>query len=134
MSGYKHIETSIARYIAGRYQSALEIGTGANTHTASLLQRSGVRTLCTDIHIPPGILTVPYQILDICSASPQQYEDYECLYAIRPIEEMMANLIKFAKTNNQDLFVYHLGFEGYSSCMRKIDCGIILCQYVIRQN
>jgi uncharacterized protein len=134
MCGYKHIETTIARFIAGRYQSVLEVGAGRNTHTAELLQRAGVSVLCSDLTIPSGFLLVPYMILDICNPGSEKISTVECVYAIRPIEEMMASLIEFSTRNNQDLLVYHLGFEGYSHPHRLIDCGVPLCQYVIHQN
>lgn len=134
MSGYKHIETSLARFISGRYLSALEIGAGRNTHAAELMQRSGLNVLCTDLTIPQEFLMVPYEVLNVCDANPYLYQKFECVFAIRPIEEMMESLIRFAEINNSDLFVYHLGFEGYSHTHRIVECGISLCQYVIRRN
>ncbi len=133
MSGYKHIETLIARYIAGHYRSVLEIGTGQNTHVAELLQRAGVSVTCSDLKIPSGILVVPYMVLDIFT--PEEITpSVECILAIRPIEEMMAPLISFAEWCDTDLLVYHLGFEGYSHPHRIIDCGVPLCLYVTHQN
>ena len=134
MSGYKHIETSLARFIAGRYQSALEIGTGRNTHAAELLQRAGVMVLCSDLTIPKDLIFVPYTRLDVCTADPSQFQDYECIFAIRPIEEMMGDLIRFASKINTDLYVYHLGFEGYAYPHQIITGDIQLFQYVTRQS
>jgi uncharacterized protein len=134
MSGYKHIETSIARYIAGRYRSVLEIGTGNNTHAAELLQRAGVSVTCSDLTVPGGNLLIPYITFDICIPDSNIGRDVECILAIRPIEEMMVSLIRFANQCNADLLVYHLGFEGYSHPHRIIDCGVPLCNYVIRQS
>lgn len=134
MSGYKHIETSIARFIAGRYCSVLEIGTGRNTHAAELMQRAGVTVICSDLSIPPGHLTVAYEILDVYNPDPCRSFEVECILAIRPIEEMMSPLIQFATGLNIDLVVYHLGFEGYNHPHRITDCGVPLSQYVTRQS
>ncbi len=134
MSGYKHIETSLARFIAGRYHSALEIGTGRNTHAAELLLRAGVTIMCSDLTVPKDLIFVPYTRLDICTADPAQYHEYECIFAIRPIEEMMRSLIRFASEINVDLYVYHLGFEGYSYPHQIIPGDIQLCRYVTRQS
>nr|WP_319537947.1 UPF0146 family protein [uncultured Methanospirillum sp.] len=133
MSGYKHIETSIAQYIAGRYRSVLEIGSGHNTHAAELIQRAGVSVTCSDLTIPLGILLVPFMVLDVCAVN-ESITDVECILAIRPIEEMMGPLIRFASRCDADLLVYHLGFEGYSHPHRIIDCGVPLCLYVTRQS
>jgi len=40
------------------------------------------------------------------------YRDVECIYSIRPVEEMIPYLIALATRINADLCVYHLGFEG----------------------
>ncbi|PWR74112.1 UPF0146 family protein [Methanospirillum lacunae] len=133
MSGYKHIETLIARYIAGRYHSVLEIGTGHNTHAAELIQRSGISVTCSDLSIPQGLLLVPYVIFDVGSPDNKIFF-VECILAIRPIEEMMSSLILYAQRCGADLLVYHLGFEGYSHPHQIINCGVSLCQYVTRQN
>lgn len=134
MSGYKHIETLIARFISGRYGSVLEIGTGRNTHAAEQMQRAGLRVTCSDLTIPQTTLLVPYEILDICNPMVNNTFEVDCILSIRPIEEMMASLIAFAGIQNSDLLVYHLGFEGYSHPHKIIDCGVPLCQYVTRQS
>lgn len=133
MSGYKHIETLIARYISGRYHSVLEIGTGHNTHAAELIQRSGILITCSDLSIPQGVLLVPYVIFDVCSPD-KEYISVDCIFAIRPTEEMMSSLVMYAQRCNADLLVYHLGFEGYSHPHKIINCGVCLCQYVTHQN
>ncbi|HWQ62806.1 MAG TPA: UPF0146 family protein [Methanospirillum sp.] len=133
MSGYKHIETLIARFIAGRYHSVLEIGTGHNIHAAELIQRSGVLVTCSDLTIPKGFHLVPYVIFDVCTPD-KKFSSVDCILAIRPIEEMMSSLILFAKQCDADLLVYHLGFEGYSHPHQIINCGVSLCQYVTHQN
>ena len=134
MTGYKHIETAVARFIAGRYRSAAEVGTGSNMHAAELLFRAGIDIFCVDIFIPNGICRVPYFQCDISRPDYSLFSRVECIFAIRPVEEMMGALIHLAVVSQADLFVYHLGFEGYNHPHRIIDCGVPLCQYVIRQN
>lgn len=134
MSGYKHIEIIVARFIAGRYRSVVEAGAGSNTHAAELIQRSGTCVTCIDLFIPSGFLIVPYIRFDVSTSDYSLFTGVDCIYAIRPVEEMMAPLIRFARTINADLIVYHLGFEGYPHRHRVIECGVPLIQYIIRQN
>ena len=134
MSGYKHIETAIARFIAGRYRSVAEVGTGCNTHAAELIRRAGVDIFCVDIFIPTGTVIVPYFTCDVHKPDYSLFSDVESIFAIRPVEEMMSDLIDLATTLNVDLYVYHLGFEGYGNHHQIIDCGVSLCQYFIRRN
>ncbi len=134
MSGYKHIETTVAGFIAGRYRSVAEIGAGNNTHAAELISRAGVRIFCTDIFIPSGILTVSYVLSDVCTPDYSLFSGVESIFAIRPVDEMMDSLVHLASVINADLFVYHLGFEGHNHPHRIINCGIPLCQYVTRQS
>jgi uncharacterized protein len=129
MDGYKHIETSIAGFIAGKYQRVVEVGAGANLHTAELIQRAGVQIICTDLHFPDLFSLVPCIPDDVLSPDLSLYEGAECLYAIRPIEEMMGSLIDLARKIEADLYVYHLGFEGYLAEHQVIDCGVPLHQY-----
>ena len=72
-------------------------------------------------------------VLDVCENN-ENCKNAECILSIRPIEEMMGPLIRFASRCNADLLVYHLGFEGYSHPHRIIDCGVPLCLYVTRQS
>lgn len=134
MTGYKHIESAIARFIAGRYRPVAEIGTGCNTHAAELIYRAGIDIFCADIFIPPGTLTVPYVRCDVCTPDYSMFSGVESIFAIRPVEEMMGGLVRLAGTINADLYVYHLGFEGYNHHHRIIDCGVPLFQYVTRRN
>jgi len=55
MSGYKYIETTVARFIASRYRFVVEAGAGTNIHAAELIQRAGVHITCIDLFIPDGI-------------------------------------------------------------------------------
>jgi uncharacterized protein len=134
MSGYKHIESAIARFIIGRYRSVAEIGAGYNTHAAELINRAGIDVFCADIYIPSGILTVPYERSNVYSPDYSLFSGVECIFAIRPVEEMMGSLIDLASIINADLYVYHLGFESYNHPHRIIDCGVLLCQYITRRN
>jgi uncharacterized protein len=112
MSGYKHIETAIARYIAGRYRSTVETGAGLNLHAACLLYRAGILRRCTDIILPITPFIIPYEWDDITRPRLSLYSDCECIYAIRPVDEMIAPLIRVAEVVMADLLIYHLGFEG----------------------
>lgn len=134
MSGYKHIEMLIARYIAGHYRSVLEAGAGRNIHAARLIQRAGVKVICVDLTVPAGILPVPYFRCDIADPDCSLFSGIDCIYAIRPVEEMMEPMIHLARKIGADLIVYHLGFEGYSHPREVIDCGVPLSRYIIRQN
>jgi uncharacterized UPF0146 family protein len=134
MSGYKHIETTFARFIAGRYRSVVEAGAGENIHAARLIQRAGTKVTCIDLFVPPGILPVPYLICDVSDPDYSLFTGVDCIYSIRPVEEMMEPLIRLASAVNADLIVYHLGFEGYPYPRIVIDCGIPLSRYVTRQN
>ncbi|NLV26681.1 MAG: hypothetical protein GXY48_05900 [Methanomicrobiales archaeon] len=133
MSGYKHIETAIARYIAGRYCSAVETGAGSNLHAARLLFRSGILIRCTDISIPRELCTVPYVMDDVTSPDYSFYK-CECIYSIRPTEEMIPALIRLARTVHSDLLIYHLGFEGTDTPFPVKGCEIPLHLYVTFKN
>jgi hypothetical protein len=134
MSGYKHIETAVARFIAGRYRSVVEAGAGNNIHAAELLLRSGVSVTCIDLSIPPGIHIVPYKVCDVNKPDYLIFSGIECIYAIRPGEEIIGPLILLARQINADFIVYHLGFEESPYSGRIIESKIPLRQYVIRQN
>jgi len=130
MSGYKHIETEIARYIVWRYHSAVETGAGENLHAAHLLFRAGVLKRCTDIVVPKKMLFIPYVYDDVFSPQLSLYSDCECIYAIRPVEEMIPCLIRLAQAIGVDLLIYHLGFEGTDKPAPVSGCDVSLHQYV----
>jgi uncharacterized UPF0146 family protein len=130
MSGYKHIETAIAKYIAGKYRSVIEVGVGRNFHAASLLFRSGILICCTDIIDPPSFFFIPYEKDDISCPHLSLYEDCDCIYAIRPIEEMLPPLIDLAQKVGADLLIYHLGFEGTNRPAPLPGCTVPLHLYV----
>jgi uncharacterized protein len=134
MSGYKHIETVIARYIAGRYRSAVEVGAGENLHAADILFRAGILNRCTDITIPKCTIFVPYVGDDIASPDISQYSDCACIYSIRPTEEMVPALIRLARIVQVDLLIYHLGFEGTDRPSPVPDCEVPLHRYVHIKN
>ena len=134
MSGYKHIETTIARFISLRYRSVVEAGAGANIHAAELLQRAGVSVTCIDLFLPDGILSVRYLKCDVNNPDYSIFSGAECIYAIRPVEEMIYPLILLARNLNTDLLVYHLGFETFLWPCKIIEPKIPLFQYVTRQS
>lgn len=134
MSGYKHIETVIARYIAGRYRSVIEIGAGSNLHAARLLFRAGILTRCSDISLPIGILSVPYVYDDVINPNLSFYSGSDCIYSIRPTEEMIPSLIRLANTVHSDLLIYHLGFEGTDRPAPVTGCDVPLHNYVRIKN
>lgn len=129
MRGYKHIETSIARYIAGRYSSAVEVGTGNNMHAANLLFRSGILRCCTDINIPRDVI-IPYHYDNVNCPNLSLYTGVECIYSIRPVEEMIPFLILLGKRVNADLCIYHLGFEGTDNPVPVSGCDVPIHRYV----
>jgi uncharacterized UPF0146 family protein len=134
MGDYKHIEALIARFIAARYHSVVEIGAGANTAVARHLAGAGLEVRCTDIReIPPaeGIACVRD---DIFHPAIDLYRGADLLYAIRPGVEMVPPMIDLARRCNADLLVYHLGNEIYESGGEVIDCGVILHRYHRSQN
>jgi uncharacterized protein len=134
MSVYKHIETVIARFIAGRYSSAVEAGAGENLHAAGLLFRAGLLKRCTDITIPKKNIAVPYVLDDVSSPELSYYTDSMCIYAIRPTEEMIPALIRLAQAVQVDLLVYHLGYEGTDRPSPIPDCEVPLHRYVHIKN
>ena len=130
MSGYKHIETAIARFIAGRYRSVIEAGAGANLHAATLLFRSGILIRCVDIIDPPLFSCIPYVKDDVSDPELRLYQGCDCIYAIRPVEEMIPPLIRLAQSVHADLIVYHLGFEGTNRPAPLPGCEVPLHMYV----
>jgi uncharacterized UPF0146 family protein len=129
MEGYKHIERSIARCLAGKYGRAVEIGIGANDTVARALAAAGTEVIATDIRrlAPvPGIRTV---VDDVTRPDFSVYEGAELLYAVRPGIEMMPPMIALARRINSDLIVYHLGCEIYGSRGELLDCEVPLRRY-----
>ncbi len=134
MEGLKHIERTIASYIAKNYRKTAEIGAGRNLTVARLLQERGISVFCTDIRPPPPDPGVPFFLDDIFSPDVLQYRDCDLIYSLRPHEEMVPALIVLARTVDCDLLVYHLGFESYGTGGELIDCGVILHRYHRAQN
>jgi uncharacterized UPF0146 family protein len=62
------------------------------------------------------------------------YEHCECIYAIRPVEEMIPSLIGLARRIKADLYIYHLGFEGTDRPAPVSGCEVPLHQYVRVKN
>jgi uncharacterized UPF0146 family protein len=114
MSGFKHIEESISRYIIPRYHHVCEIGVGQNFHVAQQIQNAGRKIFCTDIIPFLGGISVSYMIDSVFSPTYSLYTDLDLIYTVRPHEEMITALISLARFVDCDLIVYHLGFERFS--------------------
>ena len=133
MGEYKHIETSIGRYIAGHYSRAAEIGIGRNTDAAGILNNAGILLRATDVKNLPVPPWLPFAVDDVFSPDISLYQGADLIYAIRPAIEMVPPLIALAEKVNCDLLVYHLGFESWGTGGEKIDCGVMLHRYVRHQ-
>jgi len=113
MSGFKHIEEEISRYIIPRYRRVCEIGVGRNFHAAQQIHGSGLDIFCTDIISFPDETPVPYIVDSVFSPTHSLYTGVDLIYAVRPHEEMITALISLARSVHCDLIVYHLGFERF---------------------
>lgn len=133
MGDYKHIETSIGKYIASNYTRAIEVGIGRNEEAAKIVSTAGALILCTDVKALGISGVLPFFQDDIFSPDDSLYTGAEVIYAIRPAPEMIPPLIELARRINADLIVYHLGFESYENGGEIIDCGVLLHKYHIRQ-
>ena len=133
MGDYKHIETSIGKYIAANYTRAIEVGIGRNEEAAKIISTAGALICCTDVRTLGVSVDLPFSQDDIFSPDDSLYTGAEVIYAIRPAPEMIPPLIELAQRINVDLIVYHLGFESYENGGEIIDCGVLLHRYHIRQ-
>ncbi|HJJ30186.1 MAG TPA: UPF0146 family protein [Methanocorpusculum sp.] len=123
------IETTIGRYIAENYRSAVEVGFGGKTVAAEIVRNAGIPILCTDVHAYPNC-GVP-SVVDDCVEPNISLYKAEVIYAIRPGTEMVPALIELAKRVGADLIVYHLGFEIYENGGERIVTnGVMLHRYV----
>lgn len=134
MAGLKHIERSIASYIAKHYRNVAEIGVGRNPETALILRDRGVRVFCTEIRPVPEIPGVRVVCDDIFAPDMALYRDLDLIYSVRPHEEMMPGLLALAQAVDCDLLVYHLGFEGFRDGGELVDCGVVIHLYYRSQN
>ncbi|MDR2855028.1 MAG: hypothetical protein LBV40_02580 [Methanomicrobiales archaeon] len=114
MSGFKHIEESISRYIIPHYHRICEIGVGQNFHVAKQIHNAGRKIFCTDIIQFLDETPVPYIVDSVFSPTYSLYKNIDLIYAVRPHEEMIAALTSLARFIDCDLIVYHLGFERFS--------------------
>jgi hypothetical protein len=132
MGSYKHIETSIGRYIAAHYASPVEVGVGRNPDAAAIIRAAGIPVRCMDIRdfsLPDGIT---FALDDVFEPDLHFYTGADVIYAIRPAIEMVPPLIALAQRVGCDLLVYHLGFETYQDGGDCIDCGVLLHRYYRR--
>lgn len=132
MGSYKHIENSIAEYIASHYTRAVEVGIGKNAIAAEILAQAGVLLRCTDVKSLYHPDNLHFSKDDIFDPDYSLYQGTEVIYAIRPAIEMIPQLIDIACRVNSDLIVCHLGFEIYENGGERIDCGVILHRYFKR--
>lgn len=132
MSSPYHTEQEIGRYIAEHYRIVVEVGVGNNFEAARVIHDAGIRILCTDIRErepPEGMRFVRD---DITCPRMDLYIGSDCIYAIRPGEEMMLPLVNLASEVGADLLVYHLGFEIYGDGGEVIPVGkVLLHRYVM---
>ena len=134
MDGYKHIETCVGEYIAGKYTRAVEVGIGRNAEAARILADGKRLLLATDVKAMPVPGDIPFITDDVFEPDISRYAGADVIYSIRPAIEMVPPLIALAERINCDLLVYHLGFETWGSGGERIDCGVILHRYFRRQN
>ena len=133
MGDYKHIETSIGKYIASNYTRAIEVGIGRNEEAAKIVHSAGALIRCTDVKALGVSMGLPFSQDDIFSPDDSLYMGAEVIYAIRPAPEMIPPLIELAQRINADMIVYHLGFESWENGGEIIDCCVLLHRYHVRQ-
>jgi uncharacterized UPF0146 family protein len=129
MEGYKHIERSIARCLAGKYHRAVEIGIGRNPEVAIALAAAGTEMIATDIRPLQPLSAIRMVVDDVARPDYAVYEGADLIYAVRPGIEMVPAMLSLARRINSDLIVYHLGFEIYGDGGEIIDCTVPLRRY-----
>jgi uncharacterized UPF0146 family protein len=131
MSTPYQTEKQIGRYITEHYRNVVEIGVGNNFEAARVIHDAGVQILCVDIkgREPPG--GIRFARDDAARPELHLYRGADCIFAIRPGEELMRPLIDLASGVGADLLVYHLGFEMYGDGGEIIRAGsVVLHRYV----
>ncbi len=131
MSTPHQTEHEIGRYIAEHYRHVVEVGVGNNFEAARVVHDARVHILCVDIkgREPPG--GIRFARDDATRPEMHLYRGADCIFAIRPGEELMHPLIDLASGVGADLLVYHLGFEIYEDGGEIIRVGnIVLHRYV----
>jgi uncharacterized UPF0146 family protein len=134
MDGYKHIETCVGRYLAGKYSRAVEVGIGRNPVAARILAGEQKLLLATDVKAMPVPDGIPFVVDDVFSPDLSRYRGADVIYSIRPAVEMVPPLVALAEETGCDLVVYHLGFETWGTGGETIDCGVLLHRYYRAQN
>jgi uncharacterized UPF0146 family protein len=132
MSTLHRTEHEIGRYIAKHYRHVVEVGVGNNFEAARVIHDAGIMILCTDIRErePPG--GIRFVRNDVTRPDMDLYRGADCIYAIRPGEEMMLPLVALASEVGADLLVYHLGFEIYEDGGEIIRIGKVLIHRYVR--
>jgi uncharacterized UPF0146 family protein len=134
MSSPHRTEQEIGRYIAKHYHIVVEAGVGNNFEAARVIHDAGIKILCTDIRErepPEGISFVRD---DVTCPRMDLYRGSDCIFAIRPGEEMMFPLVDLASQLGADLLVYHLGFEIYRDGGEIIQVGNVVLHRYVRGN
>jgi uncharacterized protein len=134
MDGHKHIEMTVAKFIAGHYKNPVEVGVGSNWTAAALLASWGLPVTCTDVRPQNPPEGVCFHIDDVWVPDLLLYSGADVIFSIRPGPEMVPAMLLVAGAVNVDLIVYHLGFETFGDGGEIIDCGVLLHRYFRRQN
>ena len=126
MSTPHRTEQEIGRYIAMHFRRVVEVGVGNNFEAARVIHEAGVGIVCTDIRErePPG--GIRFARDDVSCPHKGLYRGMDCIFAIRPGEEMMLPLVALASEVGADLLIYHLGFEIYEDGGEIISVGKVL--------
>ena len=131
MSTPHRTEQEIGRYIAKHYRNVVEVGVGNNFDAAQVIHEAGVGIVCTDVREREPREGIRFVRDDVTCPQKDLYRGVDCIFAIRPGEEMMLPLVALAAEVGADLLVYHLGFEIYEDGGEIIRVGrVVLHRYV----
>jgi uncharacterized UPF0146 family protein len=127
-------EQEIGRYIVEHYRHVVEVGVGNNFEAARVIHEAGVGIVCTDVREREPPVGIRFVRDDVTRPRMDLYRDADCIFAIRPGEEMMLPLVALASEVGADLLVYHLGFEMYGDGGEIIKVGNVLLHRYVRGN
>ena len=134
MSTPHRTEQEIGRYIAMHFRRVVEVGVGNNFEAARVIHEAGVGIVCTDVREREPPVGIRFVRDDVTRPRMDLYRDADCIFAIRPGEEMMLPLVALASEVGADLLVYHLGFEMYGDGGEIIPAGNVLLHRYVRGN